>query len=343
MARRGRKRRLEVEARYWELIMSGVGTFEACRRVGIGHKTGYRWRHENGGLPPQRLAEAHRSNRYLSRLERQRIATLHAQGVGVREIARRLDRNPSTVSRELRRNTRPHDGGIYDADLAHTRTRQRAARPKGGILVADEELRTVVQAKLEVQWSPEQIAAHLREEYPERPAWHVCHETIYQGLYRGGHTGLSRSLTKNLRSRRPLRRRRKRADKRDTRFVAPAKLIDARPEIVDSKIRFGDWEGDCIIGRLAQSAIGTLVERRSGTIKLIRLPNGRGAEMLHQSLRSVVGTLPPWLWLTLTWDQGSEMASHDKIEELFKDGVYFAHPGSPWERGANENANGYVG
>src|SRR5690242_9849653 len=124
MGRRGRKRRLDVESRYWELILAGAKTVEACRAVGIGRKTGYRWRAEAGGTAPQILAEVRRSNRYLSLLERQRIATLRAQGVGVREIARRLDRSPSTVSRELRRNVRPHDRD-YDADLAHARSRER--------------------------------------------------------------------------------------------------------------------------------------------------------------------------------------------------------------------------
>ena len=131
-----------------------------------------------------RLAEEVRSNRYLSLLERQRIAALHAQGVGVREVARRLDRSPSTVSRELRRNTAKHDRG-YDAPLAHARARARCARPGRTRLSTDLEPRAVVQAKLEVEWSLEQIAAHLRSEFPDRPGWHLCHESIYQALYRG--------------------------------------------------------------------------------------------------------------------------------------------------------------
>jgi len=107
VGRRGRKRQLEVESRYWQLLQSGVGTVQACRQVGITRKTGYRWRAEVGGLVPVRLAEAVRSNRYLSLLERQRIAALHLQGVSIREIARRLERSASTVSRELHRNTAP--------------------------------------------------------------------------------------------------------------------------------------------------------------------------------------------------------------------------------------------
>ncbi len=135
LVRRGRKRRLEVESEYWKLILSGVGTVEACLAVGIGRKTGYRWRAENGGLPPARLAENVRSERYLSLLERQRIATLRERGLSVRAVAARLGRSASTVSRELRRNMRRHDRGCYDADLAHARARRRARRPRRAKLI----------------------------------------------------------------------------------------------------------------------------------------------------------------------------------------------------------------
>lgn len=150
MARRGRKRRLEIESEYWRLVQAGVGTVEACREVGIGRRTGYRWRTENGGLPPPRVAEPDRSSRYLSLLERQRIATLRRDGLGVRAIAERIGRAASTVSRELRRNALAHDRG-YDGDLAHSRARQRATRPRPGRLLADEQLRADVAAKL--RWS----------------------------------------------------------------------------------------------------------------------------------------------------------------------------------------------
>jgi transposase, IS30 family len=243
MARRGRKRQLDAESLYWQLILSGVGTVEACREVGIGRKTGYRWRAENGGLPPDRLAEDARSGRYLSLLERQRIATLHRDGLGVRAIADRIGRAPSTVSRELRRNLRPHDRGCYDGDLAHARARERARRPRPSRLLEDGGLRAVVQAKLEVEWSPEQIAAYLRREYPDRLSWHVCHETIYQALYNAGKSGLSRQLTRRLRTGRPLRKRRRRADQRTIRFTVPSVLIDHRPPDALLRQRIGDWEG----------------------------------------------------------------------------------------------------
>jgi IS30 family transposase len=342
MARRGRKRQLDAESLYWQLILSGVGTVAACREVGIGRKTGYRWRAENGGLPPDRLAEDVRSSRYLSLLERQRIATLHRDGLGIRAIADRIGRAPSTVSRELRRNMRPHDRGRYDGDLAHARARERARRPRRSRLLADAGLRAEVQAKLELEWSPEQIAAYLRHQFPDRPLWHVCHETIYQALYNCGKSGLSRQLTRRLRTGRPLRKRRRRADRRQIRFVAPSVLIDRRPAEADLRRRLGDWEGDLIIGRSSRSAVGTLVDRASRYVRLIHLPAGHDAQAVCTGLACVLNSLPETARRTLTWDQGSEMALHELLAPLLAEGVYFAHPANPWQRGTNENTNGLL-
>jgi IS30 family transposase len=341
MARRGKKRQLEVEARYWQLLASGVGTVEACRRVGITRKTGYRWRAEAGGVLPLRLAEAVRSNRYLSMVERQRIAGLRRQGLAVREIARRLERSPSTVSRELRRNTSAHDRD-YDAVLAHVRARERGARPGRSRLAREPELRAVVQEKLELEWSPEQIAAHLRVAYPGRPSWHLCHESIYQALYRGARGGLNRRLTKRLRTQRPLRKRRRRSDERRPRYVVPHQRIRHRPAVVNERSRIGDWEGDLVVGPMSRSAVATLVERRSRLLRLVHLPDGHRSEQLVTAMTAALASVDPGKRLTLTWDQGSEMARHDEIARLFSQGVFFADPGCPWMRGTNENTNGLV-
>ena len=124
---------------------------------------------------------------------------------------------------------RRHDRGCYDGDLAHARARERARRPRRGRLLADAGLRAEVQVRLELEWSPEQIAAHLRRMFPDRPSWHLCHETIYQALYNGGKGGLSRQLTRRLRTGRPLRKRRRRPDQRKIRFIVPSVLIDHPP------------------------------------------------------------------------------------------------------------------
>jgi len=341
MARRGKKRQLEVEARYWQLLAAGIGTVEACRRVGITRKTGYRWRVEAGGVAPLRLAEAVRSNRYLSMVERQRIAGLRRQGLTIREIARRLERSPSTVSRELRRNTSAHDVD-YDAVLAHLRARERGARPGRSRLARDPELRAVVQEKLELEWSPEQIAAHLRVAHPDRPSRHLCHESIDQALYRGARGGLNRRLTKRLRTQRPLRRRRRRPDERRPRYVVPHQRIHHRPAVVNERSRLGDWDGDLIVGPMSRSAVATLVEPKSRLLRLIHLPGGHRSEHLVAALTAAMAGVDPGKLLTLTWDQGSEMARHDQVAKLFSQGVFFADPGCPWMRGTNENTNGLV-
>ncbi|NKY24932.1 Transposase InsI for insertion sequence element IS30A [Nocardia gamkensis] len=339
---RGAKRRLVLEAQYWELILSGVGPVEAAKRVGIGRKTGYRWWQENGGLPPSRISGEVRSDRYLSLLERQRIATLRERGLSIREVARRLGRAASTVSREVRRNTYGHDRGRYDADLAHARAAHRARRRRPGRLLTDPQLRAVVQAKLELDWSPQQISVWLRREYPAQPGWHVSHETIYQALYNAEKSGLSRALTKRVRTRRSLRRRRRRAEVRSVRFITPSNLIEARPTIVDQRTRIGDWEGDLIVGARNGSAIATLVDRRSRFVRLVHLPDGRNAEAFAAAALGMLTTVPAQARLTLTWDQGSEMARHDLLADLFAEGIYFAHPGSPWMRATNENTNGLL-
>jgi IS30 family transposase len=252
-----------------------------------------------------------------------------------------LGRAPSTVSRELRRNRAAHDR-CYDGDLAHARARERARRPRRGRLLADLELRAQVQAKLELEWSPEQIAAWLRAEHPDRPVWHLCHETIYQALYQGGKAGLSRQLTRRLRTGRPLRKRRRRAHERRSRFVAPVLLIDHRPPIAEVRCRVGDWEGDLVVGRNNRSAVATVVDRTSRCLRLLHLPGSHTADAVRDALAAMLSRLPDAVRLTLTWDQGSELAYHHQLAPLLRDGVFFAHPGSPWQRGTNENTNGLL-
>lgn len=206
----------------------------------------------------------------------------------------------------------------------------------------DGALRAVVQQKLELEWSPQQIAAWLRDEHPDRPGWHLCHETIYQALYCGGKGGLSRTLTKRLRTGRPLRKRRRRINQRQIRFISPAVLIDARPAVVELRSRIGDWEGDLIVGRMSKSAIGTLVDRTSRLVRLVHLPAGHAAEAFVDAVVPVLDTLPEAARLSLTWDRGSEMARHDLLARHFSDGVSFARPASPWMRGTSENTNGLL-
>ena len=342
MGRRGRKRWLSVEDEYWKLILAGVGPIEAARRIGIARTTGFRWRAERGGVAPVRILEADRHTRYLSHFERERLAVFRREGMSMREISRQLGRSPSTISRELRRNMRRHDRGKYDAVLAHARSREKAKRARGGLIGKDLVLRDLVQEKLTLDWNPEQISFWLRETHPQKKSWHICHETIYQAVYWPGNSGLTRKLTTHLRTGRPLRKRRRRPEVRTPRFIAPANLIDHRPAVVEERSRLGDWEGDLIIGSKSRSAIGTLVDRKSGYVMLLHLPDTHSAVEVNAALTLTMSQLPQHLRRTLTWDQGSEMASHDKIASFFDDGVFFAHPGKPWQRGSNENMNGLL-
>jgi len=168
LARRGRKRNLNREDEYWELILAGIGPIAAAKRVGIGRATGHRWRSQRGGIAPLRLAEADRHERYLSLIERERIALFRREGFSIREISRRLGRSPSTISRELRRNMREHDRGQCDAVLAHARAREKARRARTGRIGQDLQLRDLVQDKLKLDWSPEQISYWLRDAHPQK-------------------------------------------------------------------------------------------------------------------------------------------------------------------------------
>ncbi|WP_201776266.1 IS30 family transposase [Streptacidiphilus melanogenes] len=258
------------------------------------------------------------------------------------EIASRIGRSTSTVSRELRRNMLEHDKGVYDANMAHHRSRERATRPRRPKLQTDAELRAEVQAKLDLEWSPEQIAAHLRIRWPDQPDRHLCHETIYRALYQGAKYTLSRTLTKKLRTGRALRKRRRSGSARAPRFQTPATPIHDRPVVVELRERVGDWEGDLVVGRGNKSAVATLVDRCTRLLRLVPLPDGHDSAKVCNAITAAMATLPGQARMTLTWDQGTEMARHHELAPLFQDGVFFAYPASPWQRGTKENTNGLL-
>ena len=336
MARRGRKRNLERERLYWDLLAWGLGTVQACRQVGIGSRTGLGWRRENGGFRRDLAGSAPVVGWYLSLFERERVQTLIAQGIGVREIGRRLGRSPSTISRELHH---AGDREHYDAGAAHQHAVRRAKRHRRSKLAADEWLHDFVQGKLELEWSPEQISGFLSINHPDHT---VTAETIYQGLYLPHRGALRRDLTKKLRTGRTLRQPRRVKDKRSTRYIDPGRLIDDRPEEAAERVVAGHWEGDLITGSYNATAIGTLVERTSGYVQLVHLPTDHTAAKVCRGVAATFEGLPERMRLSLTWDQGSEMAAHATVAAVLEQGVFFAHPGSPWQRGSNENTNGLL-
>src|SRR5699024_541324 len=298
-APQGRQKWARERAAYFDLVAQGYSCKQACRIVGVNPRTGKRWR--NGttatGNGPQRrdwqprLTERPEPcSRYLSQQERIWIADRYRENAGIRVIADELGRDPSTISREVRRNRHPSNGQ-YRPYAAHDRAVARRARPKTRKIVGDDQLRWLIQQQLDRRLSPEQIAARLRRDVPHDRDKHVCHETIYQAVYDHVHSGLRRGLVKALRTGRAVRKPRRQAQRRQPRYHHPMTLISQRPAEVEDRTVPGHWQGDLIIGKDGASAIGTLVERATRFVKLIHLPHGRSATVFRDALIDAVADL----------------------------------------------------
>lgn len=279
------------------------------------------------------------SDRYLSLPEREQIRDLLAAGSSMRAIARALGRSVSTVSREIARNTDPNG---YQPYAAHRAAAKRRPRPKTGRLACEGTLRKYVGAKLLLGWSPEQISNRLRKLLPDRLEFHVCPETIYQALYFQARGGLKREVAEALRTGRARRKTRRDPEARTSRFRDPMINISERPAEVEDRAVPGHWEGDLITGTLNKSAIATLVERTTRYVMLVHLNGDHTAATVRDGLIKSMGGLPKMLRGSLTWDQGSEMATHKAFAMATDMDVYFCDPASPWQRGSNENTNGLL-
>ena len=378
--------RREHRQAFWKAVARGASSWEAAREAGVSEPVGTRWFRENGGMPPTTLTPL--SGRYLSFAEREEIALLRAQKYGVRAIARQLARASSTVSRELRRNAATRSGGFeYRASTAQWHADRKSKRPKVAKLAANGALRQYVEARLAgtiaaggderrgpdvrwngrrhgrrqdrrwaTSWSPEQIAARLKLDFPDDHAMRVSHEAIYQALYVQGRGALRRELVTCLRTGRALRVPRARTG-RGKAFVSAEVMIAERPPEANDRAVPGHWEGDLILG-LDSSAIGTLVERSTRFTLLLHLPRmpdfgqprvkngpalaGHGAEAVREAIASSIVLLPTHLRRSLTWDQGTEMAQHAQLRIATGLPIYFCDPHSPWQRGTNENTNGLL-
>jgi IS30 family transposase len=309
--------RREDRRRFWTAIAAGQSSEDAALGAGVSPAVGARWFREAGGMPPATFAPAAKtpSGRYLSCADREQIALGRAQGHGVREIARRLERSASTISRELRRNAATRGGGLdYRAATAQWHAERAARRPKPAKLAVHAALRSYVQDRLAGvvaapggaavpgpavpwkgrrhgrrqhrrwarAWSPEQIARRLRLDFADDGTMRISHEAIYQALYVQGRGALRRELTACLRTGRALRVPRARSRGRGKSFVGPEILISERPAEAADRAVPGHWEGDLILG-LGSSAIGTLVERTTRFTMLLHLPrmaaHGSGARV----------------------------------------------------------------
>jgi IS30 family transposase len=319
-------------------LAAGLNPNRAARAAGVSVGSAYRLHHKMGGVyrPPGVTYSA----RYLDREERYEIARLRELGLPVRQVATRLGRSPSTISRELARNAAPRGG--YQPERAQRLAWQRQRRPKPSKLAASAALRAAVQQMLDRRYSPEQASGRLRVLYPGEAAMRVSHETIYQSIYVYPRGQLRRELRACLRSGRAVRRRRGTRPRGWDR-IAGAVPIGQRPAEVQGRLVPGHHEGDLIMGSQASnSAVGTIVERTTGYLTLLPLHAGRDAGTVAGAVIEHMSALPPWFAKTLTWDRGVEMARHKHITAATGIQVYFADPHAPWQRGSNENINGLL-
>jgi len=327
----------ELVQTFWAAMARGEFITGAAAEAGTYRQKGRGWLAAAGGVRPRRGRDL--KGRCLSFGEREDIAVGLAAGQSLRVIAARLGRSPSTVSRELARNADPRRG--YRASTAHALAYDRASRPKPAKLVVNLALRAKVEKDLEKKYSPEQITGRLRVEFPNDPEMRVSPETIYQSLYVQSRGALRRDLTACLRTGRAVRRPSRKVGQRKNRIPDMINIAERPAEVADRAVP-GNWEGDLIIGMRNQTAIGTLVERATGYVMLLHLPQGYKPEQVRDVLAAKIKTLPESLRLSLTWDQGPEMRDWQRVAIDAEIDIYFCDPHSPWQRGTNENTNGLL-
>ena len=356
MSRLGSPR--SVKRVFWQGIVAGLSTADAAAASGVSTDTGEDWFNDAGGMLPLSLSEP--SGRFLSILERERIAAGVAKGDSIRVIAKSLGRAPSTVLRELRRNQgrgpryrttyvrRPHSRPVdYSPSQAQSRADRRLTRPKPSKLNQCHRLHVEVTRRLKLGHSPQQISARLRQDFPDDEQMRISHEAIYRAIYVQGRGELRAELGRCLRSGRAIRVPRARTQRRNAatgKKITGMVMISERPAEIEDRAVPGHWEGDLIIGKNSESQIGTLVERSTRFVILLHLPQRRDAETVADAMIAQMSRLPEHLRRSITWDQGSEMAAHARVKaELdLRDGVFFCDPHSPWQRGSNENTNGLL-
>ena len=286
----------------------------------------------SGGIEP---SARRRSRGVLSLREREAISRGLAEGESMRRIAYSIQRAPSTVSREVRRNS---GRAQYRAAAADQRAWDNALRPKPCRLAIHRRLQKIVARKLSLNWSPEQVSGWLKWRFPDDKKMQISHETIYRSLFVQTRGVLKKELIGHLRTRRAMRR----SKNSNTRGVGRGQIADAvsireRPAEVEDRAVPGHWEGDLISG-IHNSHIATLVERRSRFTMLVKV-QGKATHGVVKALSKQIRRLPVELRKSLTWDRGHEMAAHKEFTIATDVQVYFCDPSSPWQRGTNENTN----
>ena len=333
-----RKRRYFTQAEcefMWDRWQTGDSLHEIARLLDRSHGTVAGQISRTGGIRP---GPRSRSGRSLSLAEREEISRGIVAGLSIRTIASQLRRAPSTVSREIRRNGGRCD---YRANQADEAAWQRAHRPKTCKLAQNPALARIVAEKLQLEWSPRQIAGWLKYHYPDDKTYQVSHETIYLTLFIQARGALKKELLKYLRRPRAMRRSRHSNLKgKGLGQITNAVSIRERPAEVEDRAVPGHWEGDLICGS-NNSQIATLVERHTRYVMLVRVPS-KDTKTVVNALIKQAHKLPRELYKSLTWDRGAEMAGHQRFSLATDINVYFCDPQSPWQRGSNENTNGLL-
>ena len=329
---------LDRQQLMWGLWRSGLEMSAAATEVGFDRKTVYNRIAEAGGIRPRRRQTRAR----LSYEDRVHIEIGLQQNRSRRSIATDLGRCPSTISREVKNHTDAR--GQYCAKQAHAIAFTDAKRPQVTKIESTPALRAQILAGLGKRYSPEEIAGRLRSDYPADPGMSVHHETIYRFIYLQPRGELKREVSAALRSGRVMRQPHTHGRSTGQGQIPDMVSIHDRPAVdhPDGTRIPGHWEGDLIIGKANASAIGTVVERATGYLLLLHLPQGRGVEHVTAALTKRLVELPDSLRQSLTWDQGKELSQHAKVSVDAGIDIYFADPHTPWHRPSNENTNGLL-
>jgi IS30 family transposase len=312
---------------------------ESLQRIAVlfdrNHSSIQRILAETGGIRP---AQRCRSRLALTLVEREEVSRGVVAGHSIRSMATSLGRAPSTISREIKRNDGP---GCYRASQADRAAWDRARRPKTCKLAEHRTLACLVAEKLQLQWSPEQIAGWLKRTYPDDTSCQVSHETIYRSLFIQSRGALKKELLEHLRRTRAMRRSRHHTQKTgDHGKIIGAVSISERPATVEDRAVPGHWEGDLLFGS-KNSQIATLVERQTRYVMLVKV-GGKDTQTVINALIKNARRFPQELYKSLTWDRGKEMADHKRFTLATDIKVYFCDPQNPWQRGTNENTNGLL-
>ena len=336
MARTGRSGlSAEQKRELWRRWKDGQSLSEIARSLGKHAGSIFGVLRAKGGIAPP---DRHRSRRSLTMVEREEISRGLVAGLSLRTIASRLNRSPSTISREVVRNSGRRQ---YRATSADELAWRRALRPKPCLLAINKPLRLLVAEKLQCQWSPQQVSGWLRAEHGNDRTMHVSHETIYKSLFIQARGVLKKELMEHLRSKRIMRRTKTATTEGQPRGqIIDAISIRERPAEIEDRAVPGHWEGDLLSGG-KNTHIATLVERQTRFVMLVHV-EGKDTASVVDALVRQVQQLPQGIMASLTWDRGMELAHHRRFTIATDAKVYFCDPQSPWQRGSNENTNGLL-